>query len=70
MCNLVPYTLSWEMTTAAMQMPWTLCGATLQNPQIPLEAPLLPGGHMLAGPQHKMGNKTYGPQDNVEICLT
>ena len=25
------------------------------NPQIPLEAPLLPGGHMVAGPPHELG---------------
>jgi hypothetical protein len=28
----------------------------LANRQIPLEAPLLPGGHMLPGPPYKMGN--------------
>jgi hypothetical protein len=27
-----------------------------ESSQIPLEAQLLPGGHMLAGPPHKIGN--------------
>jgi hypothetical protein len=33
----------------------------LANLQIPLEAPLIPGGHMPAGPPHKMGNSDVGP---------
>jgi hypothetical protein len=34
----------------------------LANPQIPLEAPLLPGGHMLDWPLHKMEIQMLGPK--------